>query len=85
MVNPFGPGTRVDHSQWTVVFGVSWAKARHQGLREERAMRPPESSRHRHPGGAALLTTTLAPAPRRWASPRGSGARPATTSRAGSR
>lgn len=31
MVNPFGPGTRVDHSQWTVVFGVSWAKARHKG------------------------------------------------------
>jgi len=28
MVNPFGPGARVDHSQWTVAFGVSWAKAR---------------------------------------------------------
>jgi long-chain fatty acid transport protein len=24
-VNPFGPGARVDHSQWTVSFGVSWA------------------------------------------------------------
>lgn len=23
-VNPFGPGARVDHSQWTVSFGVSW-------------------------------------------------------------
>lgn len=23
--NPFGPGARVDHSQWTVSFGVSWA------------------------------------------------------------
>jgi len=29
MVNPFGPGARVDHSQWTVAFGVSWARARH--------------------------------------------------------
>jgi long-chain fatty acid transport protein len=28
MVNPFGPGSRVDHSQWTVSFGVSWAWAR---------------------------------------------------------
>jgi len=28
MVNPFGPGARVDHSQWTVSFGVSWATAR---------------------------------------------------------
>ncbi len=28
MVNPFGPGTRVDHSQWTFAFGISWAKAR---------------------------------------------------------
>jgi long-chain fatty acid transport protein len=28
MVNPFGPGARVDHSQWTLAFGVSWAKAR---------------------------------------------------------
>jgi len=28
MVNPFGPGTRVDHSQWTFAFGVSWAKSR---------------------------------------------------------
>lgn len=28
MVNPFGPGARVDHSQWTFAFGVSWAKAR---------------------------------------------------------
>ena len=28
MVNPFGPGARVDHSQWTVAFGVSWAKSR---------------------------------------------------------
>jgi long-chain fatty acid transport protein len=27
-VNPFGPGARVDHSQWTVSFGVSWARAR---------------------------------------------------------
>jgi len=27
-VNPFGPGTTVDHSQWTVAFGVSWAWAR---------------------------------------------------------
>ena len=23
-VNPFGPGARVDHSQWTVSLGVSW-------------------------------------------------------------
>lgn len=28
MVNPFGPGARVDHSQWTLSFGVSWAWAR---------------------------------------------------------
>ncbi len=28
MVNPFGPGARVDHSQWTFAFGISWAKAR---------------------------------------------------------
>ena len=28
MVNPFGPGARVDHSQWTVAFGISWAKSR---------------------------------------------------------
>jgi len=28
LVNPFGPGARVDHQQWTVSFGVSWAKAR---------------------------------------------------------
>ncbi len=28
-VNPFGPGARVDHSQWTLAFGVSWAKARY--------------------------------------------------------
>ena len=28
MVNPFGPGARVDHSQWTFAFGVSWAKSR---------------------------------------------------------
>jgi long-chain fatty acid transport protein len=28
MVNPFGPGARVDHSQWTVAFGMSWAKSR---------------------------------------------------------
>lgn len=27
-VNPFGPGARVDHSQWTLAFGVSWARAR---------------------------------------------------------
>ncbi len=27
-VNPFGPGTTVDHSQWTVSFGVSWAWAK---------------------------------------------------------
>ncbi|MEJ2084998.1 MAG: hypothetical protein P8Y44_04880 [Acidobacteriota bacterium] len=27
-VNPFGPGTTVDHSQWTVAFGLSWAWAR---------------------------------------------------------
>jgi long-chain fatty acid transport protein len=25
MVNPFGPGTRVAHQQWTVSMGVSWA------------------------------------------------------------
>ena len=25
MVNPFGPGTTVSHSQWTVTFGLSWA------------------------------------------------------------
>jgi len=24
-INPFGPGARVDHAQWTVSFGVSWA------------------------------------------------------------
>jgi long-chain fatty acid transport protein len=28
MVNPFGPGSRVSHEQWTVSFGVSWAWAR---------------------------------------------------------
>jgi len=28
MVNPFGPGSRVAHEQWTVSFGVSWAWAR---------------------------------------------------------
>jgi long-chain fatty acid transport protein len=28
MVNPFGPGARVDHSQWTLAFGISWAWAR---------------------------------------------------------
>jgi long-chain fatty acid transport protein len=28
MVNPFGPGARVDHSQWTFAFGVSWARSR---------------------------------------------------------
>ncbi|GMU64818.1 MAG: hypothetical protein AMXMBFR36_10920 [Acidobacteriota bacterium] len=28
MVNPFGPGSRVDHSQWTVAFGVSWTGER---------------------------------------------------------
>jgi long-chain fatty acid transport protein len=27
-INPFGPGARVDHSQWTIAFGVSWAKSR---------------------------------------------------------
>lgn len=27
-VNPFGPGARVDHEQWTLSFGVSWAWAR---------------------------------------------------------
>ncbi len=27
-VNPFGPGTTVDHSQWTVAFGISKAWAR---------------------------------------------------------
>ncbi|MGB5343189.1 MAG: hypothetical protein WBP67_13970, partial [Thermoanaerobaculia bacterium] len=27
-VNPFGPGTTVEHSQWTAAFGVSWAWAR---------------------------------------------------------
>lgn len=27
-VNPFGPGTTVDHEQWTLSFGVSWAWAR---------------------------------------------------------
>jgi long-chain fatty acid transport protein len=27
-VNPFGPGARVDHSQWTASFSVSWAWAR---------------------------------------------------------
>jgi len=25
MVNPFGPGSTVNHSQWTVSFGISWA------------------------------------------------------------
>jgi long-chain fatty acid transport protein len=25
MVNPFGPGSQVKHSQWTVAFGLSWA------------------------------------------------------------
>ncbi len=24
-VNPFGPGSRVSHSQWTTSFGISWA------------------------------------------------------------
>lgn len=28
MVNPLGPGARVDHSQWTIAFGASWAVAR---------------------------------------------------------
>lgn len=28
MVNPFGPGARVDHAQWTLAFGISWAWAR---------------------------------------------------------
>lgn len=28
MVNPFGPGARVDHAQWTLSFGVSFAWAR---------------------------------------------------------
>lgn len=28
MVNPFGPGATVEHEQWTVSFGVSWAWAR---------------------------------------------------------
>jgi len=28
MVNPFGPGSRVRHSQWTVSFGASWALER---------------------------------------------------------
>jgi len=27
-VNPFGPGARVDHSQWTVSLGVSWVMDR---------------------------------------------------------
>jgi long-chain fatty acid transport protein len=31
MVNPFGPGARVAHDQWTVSFGVSWAWARGNG------------------------------------------------------
>jgi long-chain fatty acid transport protein len=38
MVNPFGPGARVDHEQWTFSFGISWAIAR-QG--------------HGEPGGSA--------------------------------
>lgn len=29
LVNPFGPGARVDHSQWTLSFGLSWSKERH--------------------------------------------------------
>lgn len=29
MVNPFGPGSRVAHEQWTASFSVSWAWARH--------------------------------------------------------
>ncbi len=28
LVNPFGPGASVSHSQWTLSFGVSWAWAR---------------------------------------------------------
>lgn len=27
-VNPFGPGARVDHEQWTVSLGISWAADR---------------------------------------------------------
>jgi long-chain fatty acid transport protein len=30
-VNPFGPGSRVGHSQWTASFGVSWAWSRNPG------------------------------------------------------
>lgn len=30
-VNPFGPGSRVVHDQWTASFGVSWAWSRKQG------------------------------------------------------
>lgn len=28
-VNPFGPGARVNHAQWTLSFGMSWARAGH--------------------------------------------------------
>ena len=28
MVNPFGPGSKVTHSQWTISFGASWALER---------------------------------------------------------
>ncbi len=28
MENPFGPGATVQHEQWTLSFGVAWAKAR---------------------------------------------------------
>ena len=30
MVNPFGPGAEVSHSQWTLSFGISWANARNR-------------------------------------------------------
>jgi len=35
MVNPFGPASRVEHGQWTVGFGVSWAL-------ERKSAKPPE-------------------------------------------
>ncbi len=35
MVNPFGPASRVNHSQWTTSFGVSWALDRGGNNRPE--------------------------------------------------
>jgi long-chain fatty acid transport protein len=34
-VNPFGPGARVSHDQWTLSFGVSWSWARNGHQRKD--------------------------------------------------